>query len=328
VKSKKRLLVVFVAIYLSGCGSVLGSDPEAGPTSSQVSPTSTQPAPKSTSVPPTITKLPPSKTPLPPTPTQIQPTATPAPPGDPVLGDEWGRPTDDMVMSFIPAGEFEMGSTESNPCGHLDEFPQHIVYLDGYWIDQTQVTSAQYRRCVDNEGCEAPASCGWGAGTYDEESKVDHPVVCVTWEEARTYCAWAGGRLPTEAQWEKAAQGGDGRAYPWGEEFDAGKCNSGESGINEPTPVRLYSPGGDSPYGLADMAGNVWEWMIDWYDIDYYAKASSQNPTGPAAGDRKALRGGSYYGDLCNARTTYRYYDIPYGRGPGVGFRCVWPTGG
>ena len=202
------LVVVYFVLTLTGCGSALGSDLQAIPTFSLESPTNTQLAPTSTPVPATITMLPPSSTPLPPTPTQIQPTATQAPPGDPVLGDEWVRPPDEMVMSFIPAGEFEMGSTESNPCAHLDEFPQHTVYLDGYWIDQTQVTNAQYRRCVDNQVCEAPSSCGWGEETYDEESKADHPVVCVTWGEARTYCEWSGGSLPTEAQWEKAAQGG------------------------------------------------------------------------------------------------------------------------
>jgi len=324
---KRGLLAAFVVIYLTGCGSKPVPGPEAMPTSTPITPASTQLPPTSAPVMPTFTEVPPTYTPLPPTPTQILPTPTQAPPSEPVLGDEWVRPADDMVMSYIPAGEFEMGSTESNPCAHLDEFPQHSVFLDAYWIDQTPVTKAQYQRCVDEGLCELPASCGWGEVTYDEE-KNDHPVVCVTWDEARNYCKWTGGRLPSEAEWEKAARGDDGRGYPWGEEFDESKCNSSESGIDGTTPVRFYSPEGDSPYGLADMAGNVWEWVIDWYDIDYYAKASSQNPTGPAAGDRKALRGGSWYGDLCNARTTYRYYDVPYGRGPGVGFRCVWPARG
>ena len=152
-------------------------------------------------------------------------------------------------------------------------------------------------------------------------------MVCVDWAGARTYCEWTGGNLPSEAQWEKAARGTDQRAYPWGEEFDQNKCNTKEGEINHTTRVGSFSPDGDSPYGLSDMSGNVLEWVIDWYDIDYYPRSSSDNPRGPIKGERRSLRGGSFYTDLCNARTTYRYYDVPYGSSPGVGFRCVIMAG-
>jgi formylglycine-generating enzyme required for sulfatase activity len=240
----------------------------------------------------------------------------------PVLGDTWRRPNDDMQMVFIPAGNFQMGSMESNPCAHLDELPQHTVYLDAYWIDQHEVTNAQYRKCVEAGWCTEP-TCSYGTSTYMDETKEDHPVGCVDWYEASAYCEWSGGQLPTEAQWEKAARGTEAREYPWGAEFDAALCNSSESAIGGSTPVGLYSPDGDSPYGLADVSGNLWEWVTDWYDIGYYAQSPSSNPTGPQGGENRAARGGSWYGNYCSVRTTYRYYNTPHGRSPGMGFRCV-----
>lgn len=241
------------------------------------------------------------------------------------MGDTWTRPQDQMVMVFIPSGEFLMGSPEDHPLAHADEKPQHTVYLDAYWIDQSELTNAHYQICVDAGICEPPLSCDRGEPTYGEETLWDHPVVCVNWEEAGAYCEWVGGRLPTEAEWEKAARGTEALEYPWGAEFDPQKCNTSESELGMTTPSGTYSPVGDSPYGLSDMAGNVLEWVIDVYDIEYYAHSSSRNPRGPASGERKSLRGGSWYGDARNARAAYRYYDRPFGRGPGVGFRCVIP---
>jgi formylglycine-generating enzyme required for sulfatase activity len=318
------MLMLALIILLSGCGTSLSN-----PTPTLVSPASPTLAPTATPVPPTETPLPPTPTPVPPTATPLPPTPTPSPtstppspPSEAVLEDTWLRPADGMVMVYVPAGRFNMGSVESEPCAHLDEFPQHAVYLDGFWIDQTEVTNAQYQQCVDAGLCSPPV-CDWGEPTYDDVTKGDYPVTCVNWDEARTYCEWAGGRLPTEAQWEKAARGTDERGYPWGNEFDENRCNSGESGIGETTPVKSYSPEGDSPYGAADMAGNAYEWVIDWYDIEYYATSPSENPTGPRGGEGRGLRGGNWYGDHCNARATYRYYDVPHGRSNGVGFRCV-----
>lgn len=240
----------------------------------------------------------------------------------PTLGDTWRRPSDGMLMIFIPAGGFEMGSLEGNPCAHLDELPQHTVYLDAYWIDQGEVTNAQYRKCVEAGWCALPI-CDYGDSTFLAGTMEDHPVGCVNWHEASIYCEWIGGQLPTEAQWEKAARGTDAREYPWGAEFDAQLCNSSESAINGSTPVGRYSPAGDSPYGVADVSGNLWEWVSDWYDIGYYPTSPTSNPTGPQSGDNRAARGGSWYANSCSVRTTYRYYNIPDGRSPGMGFRCV-----
>ena len=296
-----------------------------------------QPAP---SLPSTPTPLPPTATPspeppvvtatytsLPPTdnstPTANPPTPRPNLPVDPAASDVWKRSTDGMTMVYIPAGEFVIGSEAEDPCAHLDEQPKHKVYLNQYWIDQTEVTNAQYQKCVKAGMCVEPASCGQGESTYQDALKSDYPVTCLTWDEVGVYCGWVGGRLPTEAQWEKAARGTAELKYPWGNEFESTNCNSEEGGIEGPMPVGSYSLQGNSPYGLMDVSGNVWEWTADWYDIGYYSKASSQNPTGPKSGEHRSLRGGSWYANYCSVRTSYRYYDLPYGRSTGVGFRCV-----
>ena len=265
----------------------------------------------------------------PPSPTSTVPpttaTLTPAPemPPDPEEYNIWQRSADSMVMVYIPAGEFTMGSEPEDPCAHLDEQPKHKVFLDSYWIDQNEISNAQYKICYDAGYCQEPTPCGSEEFTYQDLNKGHYPVTCLTWEEAGLYCQWIGGRLPTEAQWEKAARGTDYLKYPWGNEFDQARCNSQESELEGPVPVGSYSPEGDSPYGLQDMAGNVWEWTRDWYDIEYYGRAPSDNPSGPMGGERRSLRGGSWYANDCSVRTSYRYYDVPYGRSPGVGFRCV-----
>jgi formylglycine-generating enzyme required for sulfatase activity len=228
-----------------------------------------------------------------------------------------------MTMLYIPAGEFTMGSEPEDPCAHLDEQPKHKVYLDPYWIDQTEVTNGQYQLCVKAGSCPEPPVCGVGESTYQDATKSLHPVTCLIWDEATLYCEWIGGRLPTEAQWEKAARGTEEYKYPWGTNFESSKCNSQEGSLDGPQAVGSFSPEGDSPFGLQDMAGNVWEWTRDWYDIEYYGRAPSENPGGPAAGERRSLRGGSWYANDCSVRTSYRYYDVPQGRSPGVGFRCV-----
>ncbi len=283
-------LVVFSIILLAGC--------QAAPTEI--------PPPTDTPPPPTATALP-----------------TVASPADAQLSDTWSRPADGMQMIYIPAGRFVMGSTEADPCAHLDEFPRHTVSLDAYWIDRTEVTNAQYQACVETGICQPATSCSWGEPTYENPAKADHPVVCVNWFSAGDYCAWVGGRLPTEAEWEYAARGADERRYPWGDEFDSELCNSSEAGIDETTPAGQFSPLGDSPFGLVDVAGNVWEWVTDWYEIGSYTHDKPSNPTGPKTGKGRALRGGSWYGDGCSVRTTYRYYNDPLDHSPGVGFRCV-----
>ncbi|MEW5721286.1 MAG: SUMF1/EgtB/PvdO family nonheme iron enzyme, partial [Chloroflexota bacterium] len=217
----------------------------------------------------------------------------------------------DLTLVKIPAGEFTMGSDG----GRDNEKPPHQIYLDEYYIARYPVTNAEFGRFVQAGGYSQRqwwTEDGWNwkgnrtspekyGGVFDHPN---HPVVGVTWYEAVAYATWAGMRLPTEAEWEKAACGTDGRRYPWGDTFDASRCNSTESragarGIlarvgalfrrpgaeSATTPVGQYSPKGDSPYGVADMAGNVWEWCADWHDADYYRNSPTQNPKGPGSGD-------------------------------------------
>ena len=181
------------------------------------------------------------------------------PPLNSQLGDTWARPTDGMVMSYIPAGELEMGSED----GEDDEKPVHIVYLDAFWMDQTEVTNSMFVQCVKKGYCNPP----WGE-YWDDERYINHPVVFVEWEDANSYCDWSGARLPTEAEWEKAARSVDGRIYPWGDEFDCNKANMNRC-VGFSTTVGSYKVD-RSPYGLYDMGGNVFEWVADWYDEGYY----------------------------------------------------------
>jgi len=227
---------------------------------------------------------------------------------------------DGMELVIVPAGDFLMGSVEGDPDAYDDEKPQHVVYLDAFWIDRTEVTNAMFERFVEETGHDA------GTWWRDEASgKPDHPVVIVSWHDAKAYCEWAGRRLPTEAEWEKAARGTDGRVYPWGNEPpDASRCNFNRN-VGDTTPVGKYSPKGDSPYGAADMAGNVWEWVADWYDEDYYAVSPRDNPQGPSMGDYRVLRGGSWSdnGFGVSVRAAFRFRNSPVLRYGNFGFRCA-----
>jgi formylglycine-generating enzyme required for sulfatase activity len=153
---------------------------------------------------------------------------------------------------------------------------------------------------------------------------MDHPVVLISWHDADAYCRWAGKQLPTEAQWEKAIRGpGDAVIrYAWGDTFDPSKANIQEAGLGDTTPVGEFSPQGDSPYGAADLTGNVWEWVADWYGSDYYAEAPAENPTGPESGTTKILRGGSWLFDEVYARAAFRYNVSPDYTYDFTGFRC------
>jgi WD40 repeat protein/formylglycine-generating enzyme required for sulfatase activity len=239
-----------------------------------------------------------------PTPMPI-PTEMPTPtetPWEPIAGDTWIRPADGMVMVYIPAGEFLMGDDRSGA--------KHTVYLDAYWIDRTEVTNAQYQKCVEAGACSAPR---WRGGDKDQFNAPNQPVVCMSWQEAADFASWAGGRLPTEAEWEKAARGTDGRLYPWGNSApDCSKANFGMCELEHTVAVGSY-PAGASPYGVLDMAGNVWEWVSDWYDQGYYSRSSTQNPQGPDTGTYRGLRGGSYRTGDGNLRCATRYgYDPSY----------------
>jgi formylglycine-generating enzyme required for sulfatase activity len=278
---------------------------------------------------------------------------------------------DDMVQIYIPAGEFLMGSTNADidevmkTCPSCqrewfkDEMPQHKVYLDAYWIDQTEVTNAMFAQFVAETNYQTYAekvgsgivfqmfSRDWkmiqGANwrhprgpNTDLNSLENHPVVQMSGNDSEAYCAWAGRRLPTEAEWEKAARGTDGRTYPWGNQAPAGNLlNFGDRNLNGngsdnleddgytfTAPVGSY-PDGASPYGVLDMAGNVGERVSDWYGVDYYASSPKSNPTGLSSGEYHVLRGGSWSRMARYVRTAARYKYLQKNRSNGLGFRCA-----
>lgn len=221
------------------------------------------------------------------------------------------NPIDGAEMVWIPAGKFLMGSDD-----YPSERPPHKVYLDGYWIYKFEVTVAQYRKFCQATGRKMPEAPSWGW-------KDNHPIVYVSWNDATAYAEWAGARLPTEAQWEKAARGTEGRRYPWGNEWDASKCVSSVGHRLSGTMPVGSCPQGASPFGVHDMAGSVWEWCADWYASESYKKSPRRNPTGPAFGMLRVLRGGSWN---CVAedyfRAANRINGIPDNRYGDDGFRC------
>jgi formylglycine-generating enzyme required for sulfatase activity len=300
-------------------------------------------------------------------------------PTEPGVGETRTRAADGMVMVNVPAGEFMMGtgglawirrpdSPRDRERGGViaayafpDERPLHTVYLDAFWIDQTEVTVAMFRTFVESTGYKTTAEQqGWGkpwtAGPMDAEwpqvdgadwqhprgpestAEDDHPVAQVSWDDADAYCAWAGGQLPTEAQWEKAARGIDGRMWPWGNTYDANRVNACDArcqierwkddrfvdGYAFTAPVGSF-PDGASPYGALDMAGNLWEWVADWYAEDYYASSPSENPAGPASGTVRAMRGGAWYDTGVWMTCTVRHQNPPWDRYDDLGFRCAVP---
>ena len=270
----------------------------------------------------------------------------------------WGGGGTPGDMVYIPAGSFLMGNNGSEPYTDSDELPQHSVYLSGYWIGMYEVTRGEYRRFMEAGGYGNPAywsSAGWswkvlngrtepaywaaaqdrGNGTFTQTDS--HPVVGVTYYEAEAYCAWAGGHLPTEAQWEKAARwtGSYPNVYPWGNVWDAEKCNnyndhsSAGGGYQryQTAPVGSY-PSGASPYGLQDMAGNVWEWCRDWYGSSYYSVSPTTDPQGPSSGSYRVLRGGSWYYLVYDyydygGRCAKRFYYLPGNYWDDFGFRIA-----
>jgi formylglycine-generating enzyme required for sulfatase activity len=268
----------------------------------------------------------------------------------------------EMPFIRIPAGEFWMGSTEAEIKNILaqnknlkeewftDSLPQHKVYLDEYWIGKYPVTVAQFTAFTNATGYKTAAEKQgfgrvWTGSKWEDvkgacwrqpggpgkgvENKREHPVTQVCWEDAAAFCQWAANasgqllRLPSEAEWEKAARGADGRIYPWGNEApDAGRCNFNLN-VKDTTLVGKYSPQGDSPYGCADMAGNVWDWVNDWYDGGYYKNSPGKNPPGPASGSSKVLRGGAWLNNWNRVRSAFRHDVDPTLMFNNYGFRCV-----
>ena len=222
-----------------------------------------------------------------------------------------------MPMVLVPAGEFTMGSTLGD-----DEKPMRRVYLNAFYMDTFEVTVGQYARYLEVTDMEEPPD--WSIMTQPQHQR--RPVVNVSWEDAVNYCKWAGKRLPTEAEWEKAARGTDGRIYPWGNEAPTRlHANYGRKEWDNHqalTPVGSFEEG-KSPYGIYDMAGNAWEWVFDWYDHDYYKKGPKNNPIGPAKGDGKVVRGGSWLYVPEFLRSAHRFDAQPTNRLFGYGFRCA-----
>jgi eukaryotic-like serine/threonine-protein kinase len=235
-------------------------------------------------------------------------TATPTTPS-PLVSEQ-----DGVTLLYVPAGEFVMGSDDAN--ADEDERPAHPVYLDAYWIDQTEVTNERFGRCVEAGACDPIAR-----PREDAAELPDQPVEGATWLQAVDYCAWVGRRLPTEAEWEKAARGTDGRLYPWGNDVPATPISNYDSLIDDVTEVGRY-PEAASPYGVLDMTGNVWEWTADWYGEDYYVESPRENPTGPEAGVLRVLRGGAWNNLVQVVRATNRFWAFP-GRNDFDGFRCA-----
>jgi len=227
-------------------------------------------------------------------------------------------PIDEMPMIYVSAGEFIMGSYYSEE----DEQPAHRVYLDAFWIDQYEVTNQQYAMCVNDNKCSMPFWNVRGGHLFDEEY-TNHPVILVSKSNAYSYCLWAGRRLPTEAEWEKAARGEIGHTYPWGEKNPFDQLLNFNRFIGDTTPVGSYEDG-ISPYGAYDMAGNVYEWVSDRYDEAYYKNSPYKNPSGPDSGNLDVLRGGSWGNDGGAVRSSNRYAPLAMQNLPlFIGFRCA-----
>jgi formylglycine-generating enzyme required for sulfatase activity len=264
---------------------------------------------------------------LPVSPTPL-PTATSLP--VPRLGENAGATrlasADGMTQLFVPAGPFLLGAAENDALAKQREQPQYIAFLSAYWIDQLEVTNRQFRQCVEANGCPIPAGCPLEAVDYADPARANFPIVCVSWAEAEAYCQWAGRRLPTEAEWEKAARGPDGWRYPWGvAEPDCQRANydPGGGACTPQTAVAGLYGRGVSPYGVLDMAGNAAEWTADWFDENQYALALFNNPQGPETGQFKVVRGGSWSSTAAEIRTTARFGLTPETAIDQLGFRCA-----
>ncbi len=343
MKIKYIILTLLIAIFLTACGSEEATTPTPEPIAAE---------PEPTDAPPTETAVPPTHTPEPtntpePTATAVPPTNTPMPTATPKprLGNAWQRPADDMLMLYIPSDTFTMDSKEE----------AHDVTLDAFWMDQTEVTNAQFAQFVEDTSYVTTAETEGNAGVLDGEDREvegadwqhpqgptsdltgleQHPVVQVSWEDASAYCQWADAELPTEAQWEYASRGVAGSFYPWsnffhekGGNFCDVNCLTSEGdmavddGYTLTAPVGTY-PGDVSWAGVLDLGGNVSELVFDWYTNDYHETSSSNNPTGPESGEARVMRGGNFILGQTRMSGLSRLNQFPTSRYDIYGFRCV-----
>jgi formylglycine-generating enzyme required for sulfatase activity len=259
-----------------------------------------------------------------------QPTLTPTPtprvlPALPALQETPALPAvatrvssrGSAVQIHIPLGAFIMGSNTDEG----DRAPMHAVYLDAFWIDQTDVTNAQFALCVEAGACTYHVSFETNP-RFTDPVYANHPVVYVGWQDAVDYCTWQGGRLPTEAEWEAAARGPYGRTHPWGEEDPSAILANVDGYVNDTTPVGSH-PAGASYYGVLDMGGNVREWVSDWYDPNYYWDSPPRNPQGPKTGEKRVLRGSCFSDPGWRSLASTRYAHVPDSAGATRGFRCA-----
>ncbi len=227
--------------------------------------------------------------------------------------DEFWREKDGAIVVRIPAGELQMGSGEAE--GEAVERPRHTVRVPSFLMDKTEVTWGQYRRFATQTGRSVLKVPVWGMPEA-------FPASYVTWEDGRAFCAWVGGRLPTEAEWERAARGDGARVYPWGNEWDNSRCNTRDGGPHGPTAAASY-PECVSPYGVLDLAGSMSEWCQDWYDPAYYSESPQENPRGPETGGTRVSRGGYWMSASSGVRSATRQGIDPTWPNPTRGFRCV-----
>jgi formylglycine-generating enzyme required for sulfatase activity len=323
---------IAMILLLAGCRSANVEQAAVSTLTDLPAPTQTlAPSQTQTAAPTASPTLTATTSPIPPTATPISSATLPP---TFVPGSTQMATRDGMLLHYIPAGEFTMGSTDTSLGADYDEKPQHTVYLDAFWIDETEITNAMYATFLNEMGNQTEGRATWLDAADEDVLLVerdgrwqpkpgadDFPVVEVTWYGASAYCEWAGRRLPSEAEWEKAARGTDARSYPWGEEQDCANAQVANC-RSVLTDVRS-KPGGVGPYGVFDLSGSVWEWVADWYAEDYYAQSSASNPTGPSEGLARVLRGGSYDYNWKHARTADRRLNGPANSMNDYGFRCV-----
>lgn len=314
----KKIIFAILALLIAACQPAPTAAPEVVPTSTPRAEASVTPPP--TQIPATIPASP-----------IVEPTSAPE--------TVKISPKDGMTQIFIPEGVFTMGGMDVHRKDN--ELPAHEVYLSAYWMDQVEVTNGMYNLCVQTGACRPPAQVRSDnrAEYFGNPEFQDYPVVLVTWFDANAYCQWAERRLPTEAEWERAARGDDKRNFPWGDELPNQYNSNSLNIVGDTTRVGTYAEGA-SPFGVLDMAGNVAEWVADRYRPDYYGISPFENPTGPdesvVFNDLRVIRGGSFQDDWMRLRLANRNFlagpnpfaqpteDAYYGRSSVfIGFRCA-----